>query len=576
MRAHAKPVNVHRGLPTLPVLCALALFALLAAAVTGCSDRGGPDLREPDPVGGPTLLRRLTQSQYRATVADIFGADVPVVARFERGLRSHGLIAVGTGEAGISAFSIEQYDAAAQGVADAILGEEQRAEFVPCQPRSTTAFDTECAGAFIGQYGPLLFRRPLTDEQAQRYLEAARLGTEKLGGFYEGLKYALVGMMTSPQFLLRIERAQPDPQRPELLQLDPYSKAARLSYFLTDSTPDRELLRAAGAGELDSADSLARQVDRLLASPRFEGALRAFFGDMLEFDLFDDLAKDSEIYPAFNSDVAADAKEQTLRDIVHHLVEQNGDYRDLFTLDQTFMTRPLGIIYRQPVPARNDWERVQLSHDGSRLGIQSHVSFLALHAHPGRSSPTLRGKAIRNVFLCQEVPDPPANVDFSVVQDPSSTDMPTARDRLGAHNTEPACSGCHKVMDPVGLALENYDGLGHFRARENDAVIDSSGFLDGTAYEDAAGLAAALRNHPETSRCVVEKIYRFAVGRDTVWDERAYMDYLIAAFAESGYRVPDLMRAIALSDNFMAISPPDQTPVGQALAHNQSDGRNPS
>jgi hypothetical protein len=131
-------------------------------------------------------------------------------------------------------------------------------------------------------------------------------------------------------------------------------------------------------------------------------------------------------------------------------------------------------------------------------------------------------------------------------------------------------------MDPVGLALENYDGLGHFRARENDAVIDSSGFLDGTAYEDAAGLAAALRNHPETSRCVVEKIYRFAVGRDTVWDERAYMDYLIAAFAESGYRVPDLMRAIALSDNFMAISPPDQTPVGQGLAHNQSDGRNPS
>ncbi len=576
MKSHFKAVIFCRGPRAQRGLCALTLCALLAAAVTGCGDRGRPTLVEPDPVGGPTLLRRLTESQYRATVADIFGADVPVVARFERALRSEGLIAVGTGEAGISAFSIEQYDAAAQGVADAILGEGQREKFLPCRPRSATEFDAPCAGAFIGQYGPLLHRRPLTDEQARRYLEAARLGTEKLGDFYEGLKYALVGMMTSPQFLLRIEQAQPDPQRPGLLQLDPYSKAARLSYFLTDSTPDRELLRAAGAGELDTGSGLARQVDRLIASPRFEGALRAFFGDMLEFDLFDDLAKDSEIYPAFNSDVAADAKEQTLRDIVYHLVNGHGDYRDLFTLEETFMTRPLGIIYRQPVPARHGWERVALSHDGSRLGIQSHVSFLALHAHPGRSSPTLRGKAIRNVFLCQQVPDPPANVDFSVVQDPSNTNMPTARDRLGAHNTEPACSGCHRVMDPVGLALENYDGLGHFRARENDAVIDPSGFLDGTAYEDAAGLATALRNHPETPRCAVERIYRFAVGRDTVWDERAYMDYLIAAFAESDYRVPDLMRTIALSDNFMAIAPPAPAPAGPELAHNQSDGRKPS
>jgi hypothetical protein len=531
----------------------LPVALLIAVASTGCGERA-VGITEPEVVGGPALLRRLTPSQYRATVADIFGPEVPVVARFEKGLRSHGLLAVGTSEAGISAFAIEQYDTAAQGVADVVLGEDHRQQYVPCTPQSEAAFDDDCASVFIEHYAPLLFRSPLTEEQSARYLQAARLGTAELGDFYAGLKYALVGMMTSPEFLLRIERDAPDPLRPGIRQLDPYSKATRLSYFLTNSTPDRELLRAAAEGELDTGEGLARQVDRLIASADFEAAVRAFFRDMLEFDLFDDLAKDAEIYPAFNSAVAADAQEQTLRDIIHLLVEQEGDYRDLFTLSQSFMTRPLGIVYRQPVATRDGWEKTALSHDGQRRGIQSHISFVALHAHPGRSSPSLRGEAIRNVFLCQEVPDPPADVDFSAVQDASPEDMPTARDRLHTHNSQPACAGCHKVMDPVGLALENYDGLGTFRAFENGAPIDSSGFLDGMSYDDATGLANALHDHPETPRCVVEKMYRFAVGRDTVWYEREYMDYLVDAFARKDYRLPALMRVIALSDNFYAIS----------------------
>jgi hypothetical protein len=537
---------------------AAACFLIVTA---GCTDGGPPGAREPDAVGGPALLRRLTESQYRASVADLFG-DVPIVARFEPGLRAEGLIAVGTSESGISAFGMEQYDAAAHGIARALLEAGQREQFVRCAPAA--AFDAECAREFIGEYGTLLFRRPLSEEQLQRYVEAARIGTQQLGSFDAGLEYALAGLLTAPQFLLRTERAQPDPQHLGLQQLDPYSKAERLSYFLSDAAPDRELLRAAEDGELDSRAGVERQVDRLIASPHFERAVRSFFADMLEFDLFTDLAKDAAIYPAFSSDVAADAQEQTLRDIVQHLLQEQGDYRELFTLDETSMTRTLGIIYRQPVPSRDGWDRVPLSHDGSRLGIQSHVSFLALHAHPGRSSPTLRGEAIRNVFLCQEVPDPPADVDFSVVQNPSSDNLPTARDRLVAHNTEPACAGCHKVMDPVGLALENYDGVGHFRSTEHDALIDTSGTLDGTDYADATGLAHALRDHPETPRCVVEKLYRYAVGRDTVWAERAYMDYLVAAFREQGYRLPQLMRTIATSANFFAIATPVEQRGGAA------------
>jgi len=131
-----------------------------------------------------------------------------------------------------------------------------------------------------------------------------------------------------------------------LLELGLYSKAERLSYFLTNSTPDEELLRAIEAGALDTDSGLARQVHRLIAAPAFEESSRAFFADMLEFELFADLTKDLEIYPAFNSQVAADAQEQTLREISRHLIENNGDYRDLFTLRETALTRCLSVIYR--------------------------------------------------------------------------------------------------------------------------------------------------------------------------------------------------------------------------------------
>lgn len=532
------------------------LAALIGCMLTGFIAACGSGPKEPEAVGGPAVMRRLTESQYRATVADIFGPNIPIAARFERGLRAEGLIAIGTGLGGMSPFSVEQYDAAALGVAAAVLSEEHRQALVPCAPASAESFDEACARRFIEQYGRRLFRRPLAAEETARFLEGARVGHEKLGGFYQGLEFALAGLMVSPEFLLRIERTVPGDDG--LLELDAYSKATRLAYFLTNATPDDELLRAAAVGELDERSSLAQQVDRLIASPRFERAVRAFFIDMLEFDLFDSLAKDPIVYPAYNSDVARDAQEQTLRTITDLLIAQNGDYRELFITRKAFLTRALGVIYRLPVPPRDGWYASEFPADSHRAGIQSHVSFVALRAHPGRSSPTLRGMATREVFLCQEVPDPPANVNFSIVNDPSHAGSPTARDRLELHRTEPACAGCHKIMDPLGLTLENFDGLGQFRRTENGAVIDASGSLDGRDFDTTEGLAQALHDHPETPRCLVEKLYRFAVGRDTRIEERAYMDYLIESFRASNYRVPQLMRSIALSRNFFAISPPEE------------------
>lgn len=504
--------------------------------------------------GGPPLVRRLTESQYRATIADIFGADTPVVGRFERGLRSDGLIAVGTGAAGLSPFSLEQYDVNARAVAASVLSAERRDEFVPCEVSDPAVFDQDCAGRFIADYGLRLFRRPLAASEVDLFLSSAQGAQEQLGDFYSALEFALAGMLISPDFLLRIERAVPDSTRPEGYRLDAWSSATRLSYFLTGSAPDEELLAAAAQGQLETEEGLQRQVDRLMMSPQFASAVREFFADMLYFDLFNDLAKDSVIYPAFNSEVAADSREQTLRTITSLLLDDKGDYRDLFTTRSAPLTRSLGMVYRMPVAVRNGWSMGEFPAASGRAGIQSQVSFLALHSHPGRSSPTLRGKAMREIFLCQNIPDPPADVDFTGIDDISNPAMPTARDRLVAHRTQPACQGCHILMDPLGLTLENFDGLGIFRTKENGAVIDVSGSLDGREFQAAAGLGQALHDHPQTPRCLVDKLYRSAVGRASTAPEKPFLDQLNQSFAATGYRFPELIRTLVTSPAFFAVT----------------------
>ena len=169
--------------------------------------------------------------------------------------------------------------------------------------------------------------------------------------------------------------------------------------------------RLPGGGELDTPEGLAIQADRLISSPRFSDGLRAFFSDFLQLDDLDTLSKDALIFPAFSSSVASALKEQTLRTIDDALVGRSGDYRDIFTIRRIAMTRILGPIYAIPVPS-NGWSFHEFPEGDPRTGLLTQASILALHAHPGRTSPTLRGKAIREALLCEEIPSPPANVNL--------------------------------------------------------------------------------------------------------------------------------------------------------------------
>jgi hypothetical protein len=227
----------------------------------------------------------------------------------------------------------------------------------------------------------------------------------------------------------------------------------------------------------------------------------------------------------------------------------------LFTTPESFLTRRLGVAYRVPVSTANGWEPYVFSEDARRDGLLSHISFNALYSHPGRSSATLRGKFVREVLLCQDIPTPPANVDFSIVED-TMGELRTARERLEAHVTNDACAGCHTLTDPIGLALESFDAIGMLRDEENGVPIDTSGNLDGVAYEDAAGMGRALRDHPALGPCLVRNLYRYAAGREVGTGEQALLAFLNERFAESEYRVRELMREVVLSDGFRTTSGP--------------------
>ncbi len=534
---------------------------LAAFSLAGCSDRPA----EPEASASPLRTRLLTADQYANTVAQIFGADLSasVLPPVPPLARTDGLLSSGAASVGVTSDQIQQIQQAAASIAAKVVDETHRGFLIPCEPVSPTEADAACAGEFLRTTGRLLYRRPLEESGVAALIEVANQAAEQTGDFYAGLSLALESMLINPAFLFIVDAAEPDPDRPGEQRLDGYSLASRLSYFLWNAAPDDELLLAAESGELNTREGLRHQVNRMLSSTRFEDGMRAFFDDMMAFDEFDSLAKDPVVYPMVTGATLADAREQTLLTVIDHVIDKERDYRDLFTTRETFMSMHLAAVYG--LPTTNGWVRYEFSEESPRRGVLTHVSFLAAHSHAVRSSPTLRGRALRELFLCQKVPDPPPNVDFSALEE--AGDVPTARERLDVHNTNPSCAGCHLLTDPMGLSLENFDGAGRYRKTENGAALDIGGELDGVYYEDLPGLTAAMRDHPKLPYCLVNRLYAYGTGGPlTLKHDRDILKYFTERFAVHGYSVPELLREIALSRAFSRVRPAETPETAVASA----------
>jgi hypothetical protein len=331
------------------------------------------------PTGQIVAMRRLTEAQYRNTIADIFGPDIKVAGRFEPIVRpAHELIATGAREASISPAGFEQFDAMARNIAAQVFDETHRGQFVPCAPKDVAKTDAACAKAVLTPLGRYLFRRPLTREEQAFFVRQATDAVKPTGSFYKGLELALATMLTSPRFLYVIESAEADPAGKGNLRLDNFSRASRLSFMLWNTTPNEALLAAAEQGKLTDQAQLAAVADAMVKSPRFEAGVRAFFADMLLFEKFDELSKDPIIYPYFNQDVAQQLPEQMLRTITDHLLTRDGDYRDLFTTSRTFMTRALASVYQVQAARSDGWTPYQFGPGDDRAGVLWQEGFVGI------------------------------------------------------------------------------------------------------------------------------------------------------------------------------------------------------
>jgi hypothetical protein len=189
-------------------------------------------------------------------------------------------------------------------------------------------------------------------------------------------------------------------------------------------------------------------------------------------------------------------------------------------------------------------------------GVLTQISFAALHSSSGKTSPTLRGKALREVILCQEIPPPPPNVDFSKFAT-ADGNVISVREAIEAHSSNPACAGCHKLMDPLGLALESYDTSGTLRTEDAHKPIDASGFLDKATYKDATGLGKAIHDSPRTTSCLANRVYSYSAGRVAIANEKQWVkEQLLTDWAAQGYTFPALLRRIVLDPGFYRVTVP--------------------
>ena len=499
-------------------------------------------------------LRRLTEQEYRNSIADIFGKEIEVRGTFEPTKRTGGLEAPSSALLSVTPAGFESFNKMANDIAAQVTAGKNRAK-LPCAPKDPEAPDDACARQILSHYGLLLFRRPLTSAELENRAGLARRMTERTNDFYTGMQYALSMLLQLPNFIFRTETAIPSADG-KSGTLDSYSRATRLSFLMWNTTPDTELLRAAQSNELNTAAGLARQVDRLMASPRLEAGMRSFFDDMLQLNTFDRVSKDSLLYPKWGSAMATSAREETLRTVIGLALHENGDIRDLMTTRHTYLDRRLAMLYSVAFPFTGDWVKYEFPADSGRSGILTQISMLSMFSHPGRSSPTKRGVALNEIFLCLPTPEPPNDVDFSAVNETGGP-MKTLRERLMVHATNKTCAACHQHTDPIGLSLESFDTIGGYRTTENGQVIDVSATIQGKSFSGAKGLGQYMHDNPRYPACMARKLYSYGRGltRSTVEDfQDAYK-----AFQDSGFRLRALLKSMTLNDSFYAVGPPGKS-----------------
>jgi hypothetical protein len=497
------------------------------------------------------VLRRLTHSQYDNTVRDVLGDRTSPATRFPPEDYVNGF--KNQYEAlSISPLLAEAYSLAAERlVAHAFRRGDSRG-LIPCKPASEV--DAGCRSNFISTFGRKAFRRPLDRQELVRYEKIFQTRNT----FLTGAQAVMEAMLQSPNFLFWMEQT-PDPKRKA------YATAARLSYFIWNTTPDEELLDAAAAGKLDTPAGIEKAVRQMLHNPKAREGMGEFIAQWLGFDRVMTSARERRLFPLFSQDLARSMTEESKR-FVSDLIWNDRNFTEVFTAGYSFIDSDLAAVYKVSPPAR-DFDRVDFPLELGRSGILGHASFLTLTSKPDDTAPTGRGLFVREQFLCQQVPPPPPGVDTNLPPVEESKPV-TNRQRLAAHTTNQMCVGCHSLIDPVGFGFEKFDAIGMRREthklqffpqltgvaarrakpKEVELEIDTAGFIAGienSRFTSPRELGELLARMPQCHECIVKQVFRYMAGRLDTPADRSMLRQALETFRNSGFRFKELIVFLA-------------------------------
>ncbi len=500
------------------------------------STGGEPEIVCTDLDVAVTPLRRLTRQQYANAVRDVLGVHVDAS---ELGADEKAGAFDSNGSAAVSSNTVELYRTLAESSVAEVLS--QSPQLLACE-----ADGPSCWNVLMDQTGRRLFRRPVAEGERERYLELAESGEDAS----DGARLIVQAMLQSPAFLYHLEFGLPDSQD-DVVPLEDYELASRLSFFLWNSAPDDALLDAADQGGLQSTEGLQEQAERLLQDPRARESIGSFHVQWLGIDHLGDAFKDPGVYPEFTPELADAMVDETRRFAELTVLQGDGRLETLLTASYSYLTEPLFELYGVQTPADfSPGTPVELDPE-QRAGLLTQASFLTEHALTNQSGPIQRGVEIRNQFFCDPPPPPPPDAN---VEPPAPDPDVTTRELFELHTSDPTCASCHVLIDGIGLGMENYDGVGRHRTAENGMAVDASGELiatdiDGT-FDGGVELAHRLSESQQVRECVARQWFRFAFGRLESDGDGCSLDTLHATFADSDYDVRALLLQIVRTDAF--------------------------
>jgi len=489
------------------------------------------------------VLRRLTHSQYNNTVRDLLGDQTAPASQFPPEDFVNGFKDQYDAQ-NLSPLLAEAYSTAAEKLARNAFRNGDTHGLVPCKASAA------CRDKFVRSFGLKAFRRPLDPDEVRRY---AKLFTRETD-FLKGAQLVVEAMLQSPNFLFRLDET-PNPK------WKLYATASRLSYTLWDTAPDADLMAAAAQGELATPSGVEKAARRMLDDPRAHQALDEFVSEWLRFDRILTSSRDRRRYAKFSRETAIAMTEEA-RQFIADLVWTDRNFMDAFTADYGFVNADLAGIYGVPAPAE-EFTRVSFPPDSERAGLLGQALFLALSAKPDDTSLTGRGLFVREQFLCQHVPPPPAGVNTNLA--PSTEAHPqTNRDRMSEHVANQFCATCHNLIDPIGFGLEKFDAVGARRdkyellfsrgyhgdggkrqpPKKVELTMDTKGFVAGipnSNFSSPRELGLLLAKTPQCQECMVKQYFRYAAGRVETPADHALISRVFEDFRDSHFRFKELI-----------------------------------